>query len=412
MRRAKSCGPKGTGQKGRAKRDGQDSAMKSITLLGASGSIGQSCLDVVRQHPQVFRIEALVAGRNATQLIKDALEFRPACVALADASQAPAVAHALAGQGIEVLAGRDGLLEACQRPNDICLSAITGIAGLEPTLAALTATRRLALANKESLVCGGSLLMEAAQRHEVAIIPVDSEHSAIFQALHQQPRKALRNVVLTASGGPFRTWSADAIAQAKPEQALAHPNWDMGAKVTIDSASLMNKALEFIEALYLFDLQPGDIEVVVHRQSIIHSMVQFHDGSYLAQLGAPDMRSPIAYALTYPDRAALNVAPLDLMTLGRLDFEAPRHSDFPLLKMAEHAWQEGPAAMIAFNALNEEAVAAFLGGRFTFGAIARVVVEGMDKAWNQPIGGLSDIQDADKSARRLAQERIARYAEA
>ncbi len=382
--------------------------MKTITLLGASGSIGQSCLDVVRQHPQAFRAKTLVAGRNAQQLVKDALEFRPDCVALADTSQAAAVAAALEGKGIEVLAGHDGLLEACQRDNDICVSAITGIAGLEPTLAALASTRRLALANKESLVCGGSLLMQAAQRQGVEIVPVDSEHSAIFQALHQQPRKALRNIVLTASGGPFRTWRAEAIAAAKREQALVHPNWDMGAKVTIDSASLMNKALEFIEALYLFDLQPRDIEVVVHPQSIIHSMVQYHDGSYLAQLGAPDMRSPIAYALTYPDRAALSVEPLDLVSLGRLEFEEPRHADFPLLKLAEYAWQAGPAAMIAFNALNEEAVAAFLGGRFTFGAIARVVVEGMQREWNQAIHGLSDIQDADKSARRLAQALIAR----
>jgi 1-deoxy-D-xylulose-5-phosphate reductoisomerase len=386
----------------------QDHSTTKLSLLGASGSIGQSCLDVVRQHPGRFRVEALVGGRNLERLVQDALEFRPACVALADASQARALEEALAGQGIELLVGPDGVLEACQRPNDICVSAITGFAGLEPTLTALPHTKRLALANKESLVCGGSILMQAARAAGVEVLPVDSEHSAIFQALHEQPRNALRSIVLTASGGPFRNWEQSAIEAAGPEQALAHPNWDMGAKITVDSASLMNKALEFIEALYLFDLQPEDIEVVVHPQSIIHSMVQFHDGSYLAQLGAPDMRSPIAYALTYPERAALSVAPLDLVALGQLSFEAPRHEAFPLLRLAEQAWRAGPAAMIALNALNEAAVSAFLGGRLRFGAIAKVVLEGMERHHPASIASFGDIQDADKSARLLAETLIAR----
>ncbi len=385
-----------------------DASSTTLTLLGASGSIGQSCLDVVRQHLDTFRIQALVGGANLQRLVQDALEFRPACVALADDSQGQALETALAGQGIEVLVGAQGVLEACTRPNDICVSAITGFAGLEPTLTALGHTKRLALANKESLVCGGSLLMQAARAAGVEVLPVDSEHSAIFQALHQQPRAALRSIVLTASGGPFRTWEQEAIQAAQREQALAHPNWDMGAKVTVDSASLMNKALEFIEALYLFDLEPEDIEVVVHPQSIVHSMVQFHDGSYLAQLGAPDMRSPIAYALTYPQRAALNVAPLDLVTLGSLSFEAPRHEAFPLLKLAEQAWRAGPSAMIAFNALNEVAVSAFLGRKILFGAIAQVVVEGMQRCESAAITSLAHIQHADKSARQLAEALIPR----
>jgi 1-deoxy-D-xylulose-5-phosphate reductoisomerase len=391
--------------------------MIGVAILGSTGSIGVSTLDVLRRHASRFRVVALAAHRNVELLAAQALEFRPDHVAIADATLAPQLLARLAaaGLGTRVLAGPASLSEIAVLPEAAyVMAAIVGAAGLPSTLAAAGAGKRLLIANKEALVMAGPLVLAAAERGGSTIIPIDSEHNAIFQclpagaALGQAPR-GVRRIVLTASGGPFRDWSAAALQDATPQQACAHPTWNMGRKISVDSATLMNKGLELIEASLLFGLPAERIEVVIHRQSVVHSLVEYIDGSVLAQLGSPDMRTPIAQALAWPERLAAGVQFLDLLQVARLDFEAPDPRRFPCLGLAMEAAREGRELPAVLNAANEEAVAAFLEGRLNFGGIAGVCADVMN-IWKG--GGdasdLSAILDADMRARRLAGEVIVR----
>jgi 1-deoxy-D-xylulose-5-phosphate reductoisomerase len=392
--------------------------MIGVAVLGSTGSIGLSTLDVLRRHPDRFRVVALTAHRNGELLAAQAQEFRPDCVAIADPDQAPALVAQLAAVGLNtpVLAGQGALEEVARLPAaDYVMAAIVGAAGLASTLAAAGAGKRLLIANKEALVMAGPLVLATAARAGSTIIPIDSEHNAIFQCL---PGGAplgtaplgVRRILLTASGGPFRDWSAAALQDATPDQACAHPVWRMGRKISVDSATLMNKGLELIEASLLFGMPAERIDVVIHRQSVVHSLVEYVDGSVLAQLGSPDMRTPIAQALAWPERVAAGVQFLDLLQVARLDFEAPDPRRFPCLGLAMDAARQGGALPAVLNAANEEAVSAFLEGRLGFGGIARVISEVMN-IWK---GGadatdLSAILAADQRARRMAGEVIARF---
>lgn len=393
-------------------------AIIGVAVLGSTGSIGVSTLDVLRRHADRYRVVALAAHRNIDLLAAQALEFRPDVVAIADASRAGELASRLAKAGLAttVLAGPDALREVAVLPQAAyVMAAIVGAAGLPSTLAAAGAGKRLLIANKEALVMAGSLVLEAAARAGSTIIPIDSEHNAIFQclpsgnALGHAPA-GVRRILLTASGGPFRDWSAAALQDATPEQACAHPTWNMGRKISVDSATLMNKGLELIEASLLFGLPPEQIDVVIHRQSVVHSMVEYVDGSVLAQLGSPDMRTPIAQALAWPGRLPAGVQFLDLLQVARLDFEAPDPRRFPCLGLAIEAARKGRELPAVLNAANEEAVAAFLAGRLGFGGISGVIAEVMN-IWKgeAATADLSAILDADLRARRLAGELIAQH---
>jgi 1-deoxy-D-xylulose-5-phosphate reductoisomerase len=391
--------------------------MIGVAVLGSTGSIGVSTLDVLRRHPDRFRVVALAAHRNIELLAAQALEFRPDHVAIADAALAPQLASRLAaaGLGTRVLAGADSLSEVAALPAaSYVMAAIVGAAGLSSTLAAAGAGKRLLVANKEALVMAGSLVFAAARRSGSTIIPIDSEHNAIFQCLPSgselgRAPAGVRRILLTASGGPFRDWSAGALQDATPEQACAHPTWSMGRKISVDSATLMNKGLELIEASLLFGLPAERIEVVIHRQSVVHSLVEYIDGSVLAQLGSPDMRTPIAQALAWPERLDAGVHFLDLLQVARLDFEAPDPRRFPCLGLAMDAARQGRELPAVLNAANEVAVAAFLEGRLNFGGISGVCAEVMN-IWKGGAGAedLSAILAADQNARRLAGEVIAR----
>jgi 1-deoxy-D-xylulose-5-phosphate reductoisomerase len=388
--------------------------VRRISVLGATGSIGTSTLDLVARHRDAFAVEALVSGRDAEGLAALARTFRPRFVALADAAAGPALAAALEGTGIASGAGPQAVMEAASRPVDLVVSAITGAAGLAPTLAAIEAGSVIALANKEALVCAGSIVVAAALRKGVPILPVDSEHNAIFQALNGSDLDAVETIILTASGGPFRTWTAERIAQVTPEQALKHPNWTMGAKVTIDSATLMNKGLELIEASHLFDVGPERLRAVVHPQSIIHGMVAYRDGSVMAQLGAPDMRTPISVCLAYPARIETPVQRLNWATVGTLTFEEPDLERFPALGLAIAAMQRGGPAPAVLNAANEVAVAAFLERRLPFMGIPALVQATLDafegRNWPTDVSDLSTIFEIDRISRSLATDRIPRLA--
>lgn len=352
----------------------QDMLNKRISILGVTGSIGASTIAVIeelRARGDSIEVEAITAGRNVEGLIEAALRLRPKFVAAAHEASLPRLRDALAHAGIEVGAGVGAVEEAAQRPSDWVMSAIVGAAALQPTLAALRRGATVALANKECLVCAGELVLETANRHGARLLPVDSEHNAIFQVLHHPER--VDRMTLTASGGPFRTWSLEAMAKAGPEQACAHPTWAMGAKISVDSATLMNKGLELIEAACLFAMPEHRIDVVVHPQSIIHSLVTYCDGSTLAQLSPPDMRVPIAFALAWPDRAPIKAKTLDLCSLQQLTFEQPDAVRFPALGLARAALRAGGPATAVLNAANEQAVAAFLNRRIGFLDIARVV---------------------------------------
>ncbi len=380
-------------------------ARKRLSIFGATGSVGLSTLEVVAEHPEHFVVDVLTAHRDVAGLARLARRFRPRLAVMAEASRGAALAEALEGEGIEVAAGRAALLEAAARPVDLVMLAIVGAAGLEPALAALRSGAAVALANKECLVCAGSLFMEEARRRGTTILPVDSEHNAIFQVLAGSRGQDLERIVLTASGGPFRELSREQMAEVLPAAALSHPNWRMGAKITIDSATMMNKGLEVIEARHLFGLPGSAIEVVVHPQSVVHGLVQFRDGSMLAQLGPPDMRVPIAVVLAWPERIASRVERLDLVALGRLDFEAPDPDRFPCLRLAREAMEQGGAAPAVLNAANEVAVAAFLEERIGFLDIARVV----ESALASPLADImvtriEDILAVDRETRALAAE--------
>jgi len=374
-----------------------------LSLLGSTGSIGRNALDVVARHPGRVSVAALASRSDHLLLCRQARAFSPRVVALMAEEAAARAREELAGTGIAVLSGPEGVLEAATLPEaEVVLSAIAGSAGIMPTFAAVQAGKRVALANKESLVAAGSVITAEAERTGAVLFPVDSEHSAIFQALMGQERSRVRRLLLTASGGPFFGKGRQEIARATPEMALAHPRWKMGPKVTIDSATMMNKGLEVIEARWLFGV-PGDrIEVLVHPQSIVHSLVEFVDGSVLAQMGIPDMRLPIAFALSCPDRWELPVEPLDLAGAGRLEFFAPDPASFPCLSLAYRALSRGEGAPAALNAANEAAVEAFLSGRLPFPAIPEVVEAVLGEAPPVPESGISALLRHDAWARQAA----------
>jgi 1-deoxy-D-xylulose-5-phosphate reductoisomerase len=389
---------------------------RSIALLGSTGSIGEQTLDVVRAFPDRYRVTAMAAGRNVDKLAEQVRCFRPELVAVADAAGAEALRAKVGELGVEIVHGPAGLEAVAVHEAELVVSALVGAVGLAPTLAAIRAGRHIALANKEVMVTAGALVLREVKAAGVRLLPVDSEHSAIFQCLEGQRPEDVHKIVLTASGGPFRTWEAGRIAQATVKEALNHPNWDMGPKITIDSATLMNKGLEVIEARWLFDVPPEEIDVVVHPQSIVHSLVEFTDGSVLAQLGLPDMRVPIAVALAHPERLPLELPRLDLAAIGQLDFEVPDRKRFPCLDLAFAALGGNEAAPAVLNAANEVTVAAFLDEQIAFPAIAAANAAVLEAHFARPGDGalrdLADVAEADAWARDRAREELATRVEA
>ncbi|MBK7898166.1 MAG: 1-deoxy-D-xylulose-5-phosphate reductoisomerase [Azonexus sp.] len=389
-----------------------------LTLLGCTGSIGVSTLDVVRRHRERYEVFALCAHSQVDRLFEQCLEFRPVYAVLRDAALAADLEQRLAGAKVqtEVLHGVDALVAmATHAEVTTVMAAIVGAAGLTPTLAAARAGKRILLANKEALVMAGELFMAEARRGGAVLLPVDSEHNAIFQSLPVDFSRGLapcgvRRILLTASGGPFRTSPVEALAEVTPEAACAHPNWVMGRKISVDSATMMNKGLEVIEARWLFDCQPQRIEVVVHPQSVIHSLVDYVDGSTLAQLGNPDMRTPIAHALAYPERVDSGVEPLDLFRIARLDFERPDFARFPCLALAYEALRRGGTAPAILNAANEVAVAAFLERRLPFLGIGKLIAATLEGVPAGKEGSLDDVLDADAQARRFAEQAVRGHA--
>jgi 1-deoxy-D-xylulose-5-phosphate reductoisomerase len=364
---------------------------KHVSILGATGSVGQSTLDVVGRNPHLFNVVALTANSNAKGLAEIAVRHGARLAVVADESRYGELKQCLSGTGIEAAAGPQALAEAAARPADCVMAAISGAAGLRPTLAAVAQGRRVALANKECLVCAGDIFMEAVRQAGTELVPVDSEHSAAFQVLAGSEPAAIERIVLTASGGPFRTWSLEQLEHATPAQALMHPNWSMGRKITVDSATLMNKGLELIEAYHLFAVEPGQLEVVVHPQSIIHALVGFRDGSMLAQLANPDMRTPIAAGLAWPARMDIPTRRINLVELGTLSFERPDETRFRALGLARQVMEAGGTSPCVLNAANEVAVEAFLAGRIGFLEIAQTVAEALDAAAGR--GLLADAGD-------------------
>lgn len=379
---------------------------RHVTILGSTGSVGQSTVDLIARDPASYRVEALVARSSVELLAEQARRLHAKFAVVADLAKFRALREALAGTSVEAAAGPEAVIEAASRPAEWVMAAIVGFAGLAPTLAAARRGAMLALANKEALVCSGRLLMEAIDQSGGVLLPVDSEHNAIFQVFEPMHRHAMDRLILTASGGPFRNWPLADMAEATPEQALAHPNWDMGAKISIDSATMMNKGLELIEAHLLFGLPEGQIDIVVHPQSVIHSMVAYRDGSVLAQLGTADMRVPISHALGWPSRIDGPAAKLDFMELSALTFERPDSGRFPSLRLAREALVTGGFAPIVLNAANEAAVAAFLARRIRFLDIARIV-EDVLAGWDglsQAVESLQQVEAADGEGRRMAEE--------
>ena len=380
---------------------------KKIAILGSTGSIGTQALDVVSQHPDLFEARVLTAGRRADLLIDQARRFLPDAVVIADESQYQYVQEALADLPVKVYAGEEALCQVVEGEQiDIVLTALVGFAGLKPTLHAINARKAIALANKETLVVAGELVMQRALARQAPILPVDSEHSAIFQCLAGE-RSPIEKIILTASGGPFRLIERERLAAVTPTEALKHPNWQMGAKITIDSATMMNKGFEMIEAKWLFGVSPTDIEIVVHPESIIHSAVQFADGAVKAQLGMPDMRVPIQYALSYPQRLTLNTPKLDLFTLGHLTFEKPDMERFACLALAYEATQSGGNKPCVLNAANEVANLAFREGRLGFLQIAEVIAETMARTPFVAEPSLDTYLATDKEARAICADLIA-----
>lgn len=375
-------------------------------MLGSTGSVGTQTVDLLRAEPERFRVRALVGGRNAALLAEQARLLRAEVAVIADPAQEGALAAALAGTGVEVGAGRAAVLAASALPADWTMAAITGAAGLEPTLAAVRGGRAVALANKEALVCAGEVMLRAVEAAGATLLPVDSEHNAIFQSLADGNRAAVEKIVLTASGGPFRNATRQEMEAAGPEAALRHPVWSMGAKISIDSATMMNKGLELIEAARLFDLAEAEIEVLVHPQSVIHGMVCYRDGSVIAQLGAPDMRIPIAHALAWPNRIGTVSPRLDLAALGRLEFFAPDMERFPALRLARDALRAGGGIPTILNAANEVAVEAFLQRRVGFLGIVATVERVLDAMGARPASSLEAVLALDAEARREADRAV------
>jgi 1-deoxy-D-xylulose-5-phosphate reductoisomerase len=390
-------------------------AIKAVTVLGATGSIGASTLDVINRHPDRYRLFAVTANTGADKLFDLVVRFRPRYAVLRDELAAEQLHGRLRVAGIdtEVLAGDAGLIQVAAHPQvDAVMAAIVGAAGLAPTLAAVQAGKQVLLVNKEALVMAGHLFMDAVAASGGVLLPVDSEHNAIFQCLPGDFRRGLnkvgvRKILLTGSGGPFRNTPIEQLASVTPAAACAHPNWSMGPKISVDSATMMNKGLELIEACWLFDAKPEQVQIVIHPQSVIHSMVEYIDGSVLAQLGNPDMRTPIAHALAWPERIDSGVASLDLIATARLDFQAPDYQRFPCLALAAQALHRGGTAPAVLNAANEEAVAAFLDGRLRFTDIAAVIEQVLGRAQVVEPHSLADVQQADSAARRDAVAAIA-----
>lgn len=381
---------------------------RGVTILGSTGSVGQSTVDLIARDPESYRVEALVAGNSVEALAEQARRLRARMAVVANEQRYRALKDALVGTSIEAAAGPAAVIEAAARPAEWVMAAVVGFAGLESTLVAARRGAMVALANKETLVCAGRLLIEAIAESGGALLPVDSEHNAIFQVLEPRHRHAIDRLILTASGGPFRNWALADMAEATPEQALAHPNWDMGAKISIDSATMMNKGLEFIEAHLLFGLPAEQIEIVVHPQSVIHSMVAYRDGSVLAQLGTPDMRVPISHALGWPSRIDSPAERLDFTTLAPLTFERPDSGRFPSLRLAREALALGGYAPTVLNAANEVAVAAFLARRIGFLDIARVVedVLAASSLSSERVESIQQVQAADREARSRAEKAV------
>ncbi len=378
--------------------------MRSISILGATGSVGASTLDLVRRNRPDWRVVTLTANCNVDDLARLALEFAAETAVVADENCLPALREALSDSGVQAAGGSAALIEAASRKVDLTVAAIVGCAGLAPTMAAIEQGGCIALANKEALVSAGEVMTAAVAKHGATLLPVDSEHNAIFQCLAGNRVDDVRKITLTASGGPFRTWSQAQLEAATPAQAVAHPNWDMGAKISVDSATMMNKGLEFIEAHHLFPVGLEKIGIVVHPQSVIHSMVEYCDGSTLAQLGPSDMRVPIASCLAWPGRMATPMAPLDLVTLGNLTFEAPDEERFPATRLAREAARLGGAAPAVLNAANESAVAAFLAGKIAFTRIALTVERALSRDLPPPPASLDEVLAVDAEARSRAEE--------
>ncbi len=384
----------------------QESAPRRITILGSTGSVGCNTIDLIERQPELYTVEALTANSNAKKLAEQARKLRPNRAVIADERRYGELKEALAGTGIEVGAGAAALVEAASLPADWVMAAIVGAAGLEPTLTAVRRGTTVAFANKECLVCAGDLMMAEVHRSGATLLPVDSEHSAIFQVFDFANSEAVERIILTASGGPFLRLDRAAMEKVTPEQAVAHPNWDMGAKISVDSATMMNKGLELIEAYHLFRVPEGRIDILVHPQSVVHSMVAYADGSVLAQMGVPDMRTPIAYALAWPKRGAAPAQRLDLASVGTLTFEAPDTGRFPALKLARQALQSGGCAPTVLSAANEVAVQVFLAGRIGFLDITRIVERTLEAVPQTAVKTLNDVYDTDAGARREAQRLI------
>lgn len=380
--------------------------MRSVTILGATGSIGRSTLDLIDRNPDRYSCVALTAQSNVEALAQAAKRSRAELAVIGDENRYAALKDALSGSGIEAAAGADAIVAAAGRPSDIVMAAIVGAAGLRPALAALERGATLALANKECLVCAGDVVTGAARRHGGRLLPVDSEHNAIYQVFDFERPERVSRVILTASGGPFRTWALEDMRAVTPEQAVNHPVWSMGAKISIDSATLMNKGLEVIEASHLFPVSHDRFQVIVHPQSVVHSMVEYVDGSVLAQMGTPDMRTPIAYTLAYPERLETPCRRLDLAEVGKLTFESPDFTRFPALNLALSALQDGGTAPAVLNAANEVAVQAFLDRRIRFLEIAAIVAEVLSGMPSEGAMDLGTVLAADGEARRRAEQAV------
>ncbi|MFO1113626.1 MAG: 1-deoxy-D-xylulose-5-phosphate reductoisomerase [Rhodospirillales bacterium] len=380
-----------------------EAAPRSVSILGSTGSVGCNTVDLLMRQPGAFAVEALTANRNVKLLVEQALALRPRMVAIADHSYYRPLKEALIGSGIEVAAGPQAVIEAALRPAEWVMASIVGAAGLEPTMAAVRRGAVIGLANKECLVCAGELMIAEIKKCGATLVPVDSEHSAIFQVFDFDGADKVEKIILTASGGPFRCTDAAKLAAVTPAQAVAHPNWDMGAKISVDSATMMNKGLELIEAFHLFPVKASQISIVVHPQSVIHSMVAYVDGSVLAQLGSPDMRTPIAYALAWPQRMPAPSPRLDLAAIGTLTFEEPDERKFPALRLAREALRRGGAAPIILNAANEVAVGSFLAEQIGFLDIPAVVEETLQRSSDGSIASIADVIAVDQETRQRAQ---------
>ena len=376
--------------------------MKSVSILGSTGSVGTSTVDLLLRNPSAFEVVALAAGRNASLLAEQALALRPRAVALADETEIAVLRERLSGTDIEILSGNGAVEAAAAMDAEWTMASIVGAAGLKPTLEAVRRGRVVALANKESLVCAGHVFTAEAKAAGTTILPVDSEHNAIFQVFDDARREGIERIILTASGGPFRSLSRAEMASKTPEEAASHPNWSMGLKISIDSASMFNKGLEMIEAAHLFAMPENKIEVLVHPQSVVHSLVGYRDGSVLAQLGAPDMRTPIAHTLAWPSRMDSPSEKLDLAAYATLSFEAPDEERFPSLRLARAALRDGDAAPAVLNAANEVAVQAFVNRRIGFCDIAHVVEETLDHLSGEKVPDLESVFDIDARARAVA----------